>query len=174
MSSASPNRHDGKTWTKDSELESSSRPTVTTNATFLNGKVDEALQKMIGLENQSKLFAQLIRKLQEISEETMDFTRPRIYPQPAALALFVKKAGARSTQQVRQNQHELDCHTRAWKLFLNTLAPAATTSNCCTIFSDMERHTKPTEQDTLRSRLGDSDARQRKRSSQSPSQPLGS
>ncbi|KAJ7702298.1 hypothetical protein B0H17DRAFT_1127857 [Mycena rosella] len=92
---------------KATNFEATSRPL--TGATFLDGKVDEVLQKAIGLGDQPKFFEQIIvgefrfspcqfltatctqQKLQDIADKTMSFTQP-IFPQKVALAKFVEKA----------------------------------------------------------------------------------
>ncbi|KAJ7093251.1 hypothetical protein C8R44DRAFT_750114 [Mycena epipterygia] len=65
-----------------------------TKTTFLNGKIDQALQKALGLENRPEIFNQIIQELQKFADQSFRFTMP-IFPQETALVRFVEKAGYR-------------------------------------------------------------------------------
>ncbi|KAJ7461036.1 hypothetical protein B0H11DRAFT_162639 [Mycena galericulata] len=60
-------------------------------AIFLDGKVDEALQHALALQDRPQIFEEIILQLQKHADETLRFTMP-IWPQPAPLHLFVEKA----------------------------------------------------------------------------------
>ncbi|KAJ7739711.1 hypothetical protein DFH07DRAFT_78067 [Mycena maculata] len=73
----------------DSDDESD--PFVGRRVEFLDGKVDEALQNALSLQNQPQLFDKIIGRLQQHADRTLRVTRP-IRPQPVALNLFVDKS----------------------------------------------------------------------------------
>jgi len=60
---------------------------------FLYGKVDEALQNALSLQDQPELFHEIILQLRKNADETLSFTAP-IWPQKKALKLFVQKSMA--------------------------------------------------------------------------------
>ncbi|KAJ6547051.1 hypothetical protein B0H19DRAFT_251054 [Mycena capillaripes] len=72
-------------------VQESAQEAANRETTVLDVTVD-ALQKALALENQSQKFGEIMKKLQQLADETFSFTGMLIFPQKANLDLFVQKS----------------------------------------------------------------------------------